>query len=159
MAERLLFLDIDGVLNSERYYWTVCDRLPSACTSQDIDPDAVARLNRIIDQSNCEVVLSSSWRGKGTSADVFRVWTVLNDRGFLHRFVGATPFLGMNRHVEIGEVVDERRPERFVVLDDDEDAWHDGMSGWGRLVQTNHRLGLQDEHVAQAVEWLSGAAR
>ena len=151
---RMLFLDIDGVLNSERYYWTVCDRLPSACTSQDIDPDAVAHLNRIIDQSNCEVVLSSAWRGVGKTASVE---AMLRERGFAHRLHASTPQLYAARHKEIWEIVKASNPSRFVVLDDDADAWTPTFASCGGfLVQTNFRIGLTEHDARAAITHLEG---
>jgi hypothetical protein len=53
-GRRVLFLDIDGVLNGHEY-----DPLAASC---GLRPDCVARLNRVLDETGCEVVLSSAWR-------------------------------------------------------------------------------------------------
>lgn len=50
----VLFLDIDGVLNG-------CE-FSEAAQSNTIRPDCVRRLNRIIDETDCDIVLTSSWR-------------------------------------------------------------------------------------------------
>ena len=51
---RVLFLDVDGVHNGHDY-----DPLAESCT---IRRDCVERLNRVLDATGCEVVLSSAWR-------------------------------------------------------------------------------------------------
>lgn len=153
----MLFLDIDGVLNSVDY-WRRCEFRMARINEEAIDRAAVERLNAIVDRTGCDLILSSAWRGLGRLDDAIRVQKVLGSRGFRHCLNGCTPFLGADRHVEIGEVIDGLQPARFVVLDDDADAWCDGMAGWGRFVKTDYRRGLLDEHVEQAVEWLAAAA-
>jgi hypothetical protein len=51
---RILFLDIDGVLNRGGFS-------PDA-QSSSLDPAAVARLNRVLADTGARLVLSSSWR-------------------------------------------------------------------------------------------------
>lgn len=59
----VLFLDIDGVLNGHEY-----DREAESST---LHPDCVARLNRVLADSECSVVLSSAWRYMAFST----IWT------------------------------------------------------------------------------------
>lgn len=61
---KILFLDVDGCLNSEDYavYRYVTKKFD---TDQFVDERAVAFLNYIIGQTQAKVVLSSSWRGIG----------------------------------------------------------------------------------------------
>lgn len=55
----ILFLDIDGVLNSSEYMKT----LPIEFYAYEmIDPAAVSLLNDVVKETNCHVVLSSMWR-------------------------------------------------------------------------------------------------
>ncbi len=64
MQTPVLFLDIDGVLNSEGWlarYQGRALHLPTHA-SEMIDPGAVARLDRIQRATGCLVVVSSSWR-------------------------------------------------------------------------------------------------
>ncbi len=56
--KRVIFLDIDGVVNSERWYMKTRGR------SGDFNPEAIALLNQLKD-AGAEVVLSSSWGESG----------------------------------------------------------------------------------------------
>lgn len=49
---KILFLDVDGVLHS---YFARCEK-------QCFRPDCMKRLKRIVEATECHVVLSSSWR-------------------------------------------------------------------------------------------------
>ena len=52
---KVIFLDIDGVLN--------CQSSKSRCgVYVGIDADKVARLREIVDETGAKIVLSSSWR-------------------------------------------------------------------------------------------------
>jgi hypothetical protein len=84
--QRVLFLDIDGVLNSEEWM--------RAGHMKDIDRDAFspelcARLERVIQATGCDIVISSSWR-IGHSTD--EILGHLRARGAPSaRVIGATP--------------------------------------------------------------------
>lgn len=49
---RILFLDIDGVLNNSAQFTGI----------NNLDDDNVAQLNRIIAATDCQIVISSDWR-------------------------------------------------------------------------------------------------
>lgn len=57
---KIVFLDIDGCVNSEQFYVKTRGR------SGNFDPDAVALLNRLKD-IGAEVVISSSWGEEGVT--------------------------------------------------------------------------------------------
>ena len=58
---KVIFLDIDGVLNSDEYL----DKVKNSDIQgieRDIDVEKVKLLKRAIDETGARVVLSSSWR-------------------------------------------------------------------------------------------------
>lgn len=58
---KIIFLDIDGVLNHQAYYES--DRWDkSGKRDSDIDPKSVEILNGIIKNTGAKVVISSTWR-------------------------------------------------------------------------------------------------
>lgn len=150
----LIALDVDGVLNSTRYWFDSGQRLPMGQAGA-IDPAAVVRVNAIIEATGALVVLSSSWRMQG----VDRVAAMLRERGFAGEIIGATPVkLGCPRCAEIAEWL-WRFPfadVRCAILDDDADAWDDDGIAGARYFPTNYQVGLTDEHVPLVVAWLSG---
>lgn len=58
---KIIFLDIDGVLNNANYYKTK-DLNTHHNENSHFDPRNVTALNRIISSTNAKVVLSSAWR-------------------------------------------------------------------------------------------------
>jgi hypothetical protein len=54
VIESVLFLDIDGVLNDHEFNW--------GASSNTLKKECVDQLNRILDNTNCVIVLSTAWR-------------------------------------------------------------------------------------------------
>jgi hypothetical protein len=146
---KLLFLDIDGVLNSIAYF-----RRRDPITAQkcrDIDPDAVMLLNEVIERTGCSVVLSSTWRLFGLDA----VRETLAERGFTGTLIGATPVLSDNNPNRRGrEILSwlKTSGERATVAIVDDDT--DMGPLLPRLVKTSTVDGLQRGHVEELVRLL-----
>jgi hypothetical protein len=151
---RILFLDIDGVLNSHNWW----DRRPSP--NLLLDPAAVGRLRRIIETTCCNVVISSTWRIGHTLPSIQRMLEAngLTD-GLDRHIIGATPIIPelnvtgprMGRGNEIDCWLRRVRPHSFAILDDDSDMGHH----IDRLVQTSFTTGLLDSHVHRVIDMLT----
>jgi hypothetical protein len=149
---KVIFLDIDGVLNCSRYFLDdspMLEDIPYAAVVARIDPAAVLLLNTLVTRTAAVVVISSTWR---LSYPLPILQQLLRRRGFEGMVVGATPQLGENtpRGHEISLWVEAARPRKFVILDDDSD-----MEPLGHYhVATTRQHGLLQTHVDQAVEIL-----
>lgn len=60
----IIFLDIDGVLNTARgkNHWRNSKKKKTYTFHADFCPDAISNLNKIIEQSGAKIVISSYWR-------------------------------------------------------------------------------------------------
>lgn len=58
---KILFLDMDGVLNTPLVFQRIDDRV-KVWPDEYVEADQIARLNRIVAATGCKGVLSSSWR-------------------------------------------------------------------------------------------------
>ena len=150
MDKKVIFLYIDGVLNSASY-----DRIRGA-EDGNIDPTRMPLLKKIVNETGAEIVLSSSWRKLWEPEGLDEVCLELNCiyNSFGLRIADKTPLLG-NRGEEITLWL-EKHPEvkEYVVLDD-------AFGGWGvheaHLVQTSAFIGkgLMDKHVDEAIKILN----
>lgn len=59
---KVLFLDIDGVCNSRKYLYELRAKNKRATLWYGIDPKAAKLVQRIVKETKCHVVLSSTWR-------------------------------------------------------------------------------------------------
>lgn len=173
MTHPILFLDIDGVLNSALWYeQPAAKRGPKGLRA--FDPAACARLDRVLVATGARVVLSSSWR-YGTPRGPSRVMTaLLRLRGALSLDIidrtPTAPEMGILatrpidghpeslryetevRGHEIQAWLDETRfAGTFAIVDDEADMAH--LSG--RLIRTSYVDGLCDEHVDRLISMLT----
>ena len=137
MTYKLIFLDIDGVLNHELMYtshkeWE--DRLERlGYPNCMIDEEKVLLLNQLIEDTGAKVVVSSTWR---LSSTVEELQSILEKSGFIGEVIGKTPYLyygndgytnSVPRGCEIHEWLYKKYGYRykddvkFVILDDDSD--------------------------------------
>jgi hypothetical protein len=133
----VLFLDIDGVLNSDRYRYTQ----PIGTLEIDMfDPAAVATLNAITARWQLKVVVSSSWRAMPNLERILRA------KGVEAEIIGSTPSRAGPRGQEISLwLAEHSEVTAYVILDDG----HDMGDLLGHLVHIDSRQGLQPEDVAR----------
>lgn len=147
---KIIFLDIDGVLNSKQFLETLeyIDPFAYADSSKWIDPKAVARVNRIIQETGARVVISSAWR---ETIKKNRLQKILSRYGLQAVIYGLTPQIpDAVRGLEIDRWLIKHESEKidsFVILDDRSDMAH--LTPY--LVQTDWDDGLQDVDVEKAV--------
>lgn len=155
MDERkIVFLDVDGVLNSDKFYNELLADEGIDCFREDIlDQRAIGRVARIIRDTEARVVISSSWRWDTQSMD--RLLEQLKAFGI--EPVDTTILdmrVNMSRADEIKLWLDQH-PEvtDYVVLDDD----IMNIPEVGRHhIKTNMSRGLESNHVEQAKKILNG---
>ena len=174
---KVLFLDIDGVLNSENWfaYRIYCVKnnmvniLMNFVDTDDrnikhkltmLDDRAIANLNRIVEETGCKVVLSSSWRSSIESENIF-TQNLLKLKGFKYEFYDVTPRLwfsdfSIRRGEEIKFWLDKESEkheiESFAILDDDSDMLPEQMNNF---IHVDGQVGLTDRDVLTAIEILN----
>ena len=131
---RVLFLDIDGVLNSERSC-AAFDGYPHDFTAKAMgmfDMVAVALIRKLCHKTDCSIVLSSTWRITSAPHEVAN--------GLDLPVMDKTPVLNGPRGIEIAAWLNEH-PEvtKYAIVDDNSDMLPDQMC---RFVQTNFQTGL-----------------
>lgn len=139
---KVVFLDVDGVLNSVRDYYSV-----------ELTTDShFILLKELIDRTGAKIVLSSSWRiGLSIRGDLVQR---LAEYGL--EIYDTTPVLyfeGRKRGDEIRAWLDKHEEvTNFVILDDDSDMCEFTKTN---LVKTDTNFGLNKRHVEKAVEILN----
>ena len=146
---KVLFLDFDGVLNNSKHQSSI--KYGSSAVKIDIfDADCINQLKRILDATQCKVVISSSWRrffDYDNLVDLFLRYDIHDT------IIGTTPRLATYRGNEIQAWLDSNPGvEKFVILDDDADMVH----LLPHLVQTNWDYGLTEKEADKAIEMLNG---
>ena len=154
---KVIFLDIDGVLNC---YWST-----SRCGHYiGIDEDKVVRLRQIVEATGAVIVLSSSWRkdwSKDTDAN--NECGRYIDRMLRKERLAILDKTGKDRYdrrrLEIERWMEGKDIEAYVILDDLDYDWgySDCVNHWVATSFGRKDGGLQDEHVAKAIEILNAS--
>ena len=84
---KILFLDFDGVLNTERWHKQVDENSLQDKYGYAFDPGAVENLDKILNETGAEIVVSSSWKFMGL-AKMQDMW---KDRKLPGKVIGITP--------------------------------------------------------------------
>ncbi|HEY0708182.1 MAG TPA: HAD domain-containing protein [Polyangia bacterium] len=150
---KIIFLDIDGVLNDR-------SRDPAA-ESSSFDRAAVARLNRVLATTGAKLVLSSSWRYVILDGTM-----TLGGFDFLLRTHGMAQesLIGVTcedevvpgRAAQIRRWLDQHGPCGVWAAVDDHDLAL-GEDAW-RQVRTQWELGLTDADADRLIEILGGSS-
>ena len=155
---KVLFLDIDGVLNSRAYWSRVGDSITDAefvtRSPRLLDPDAIARLNRLLRVTRADIVVASTWRLRET---IQTMQQLIDAAGIIGRVIGLTPLPSdvpgwKCRGDEIAAwwTAHAVPNATMAILDDESDpgAFAD------RLVRTDPEIGLTEEDVERAIALL-----
>lgn len=140
---KVIFLDVDGVLNSSRDDFSI--RLVSEYHFDF--------LKELVDATDAKIVLSSSWRIGFNSMrrSNQNLIAKLASRGL--EIYDFTPIMTGSRGDEIREWLTTHPVDSFVILDDEDDMEEFTSTN---LVKTDVEVGLQESDVQRAIKILKG---
>jgi hypothetical protein len=144
---KILFLDIDGVLNNEEWF--------KECAKKGVYDGLNPRLVKMLNNLDCEVVISSSW-----GCDNGQTWKKLRKKGFNLKVIGYT------EHHEIGSDWIVRGNSfkkwlhdnmglsdyQYAILDDDADMLLEQKE---HFVQTDSMFGVTENGIENLKEILN----
>lgn len=145
----ILFLDIDGVLNSHRFARTWKGR-----GFLGMDPASFPLLGEILEKTGCDIVISSTWRiAYDTIEDLRKGFTEEHGFPFSDKIVSMTPRLWSGfRGDEVSEwrrLNRDRQKEPYVCIDDNGDFYRHQP-----LVQTSEDVGITPFDVKRCIALL-----
>ena len=145
---RVIFLDVDGVLNNGSWAMEMYDKGIRTYRDDILYEPALERLKRLVDATGAIIVVSSSWRQIPTAYGNLRDWLEKNGMAIADK----TPYIGTCRGDDITAWFNINPGEwSYVILDDEDDM--DGHMD--HLVQTDFDVGLIDEDCERAMIILS----
>ena len=136
--KKILFLDIDGVLNTDRQQW-YCQMNSIAPVDKfgyAFDSKALENLATILEETGAEIVISSSWKFLGLQT-LQKMW---KDRNMPGTILDITPD-GDNKGLKIDEwlLKHEGQISGYAIIDDENDMQPEQQ---GHFVQTNPQFGI-----------------
>lgn len=142
---KLIFLDIDGVLNRLGTENRTTTRWRGFI---GMEPELVIRFNELCENTGAKVVLSSTWRLDPDWREVMKA------NGLRCEFIDRTPSDGNERGEEVDEwlcaFLKKETVEKYVIIDDDSDFYPTQP-----LFKTDYREGLTAERAVAIHEYLN----
>lgn len=142
----IIFLDIDGVLNSVDSMIAFGHQRPMVTEEDALDPISVGLLLRLCIKCDAKIVISSTWRIGRTQEDFVDIFTKYGWYNF--PVIGMTPVGGHTRGHEIQDWLDSNPWKNYIILDDDSDML-DCQSE--QFVHVSNINGLRSKHYCQAL--------
>lgn len=162
---KVVFLDIDGVLNSNDWYtyrYNTCTskEIDDEYPLKEIDPRGLMYLRTLIQETKAKIVISSSWRH---NMDVKKFTELFKKLGFEEEIIDITPDFGYDpfmfaypRGCEILAWIrnfeKKDHVESYVILDDDIDMLYCQKDNF-IPIDTTHGLTLKN--VLKAIKILN----
>lgn len=141
VKSKFLFLDVDGVLNSQDYI------VKHRTDPYPIDPKKVYLVNDIQHRTGCKIIISSLWRCSKEALDALWKKNVIYD--------GITPYGSMSgfRGQEIIYYCNRvsNQIDKIAILDDDSDFYEDQKKN---LFKTSFKEGLTKEIAEKVIRHL-----
>jgi hypothetical protein len=144
--ERIIFLDVDGVLNN------LGSVIGLGNPSKVFDPVSVALIRKLIDKTGARIVVSSTWRMCPSESYLKQELERCGADKLTWFIIGCTPELSGPRGAEIARwIADKGFTGRYVIIDDDSDMLQEQMP---MFVQTTFEDGFRVRHYKRALEIL-----
>ena len=164
---KVVFLDIDGVLNTKEWQGRMTSDTLKDEFGYAFSPVAVANLTHIIDETGAEIVISSSWKFYGV-AKLRKMWKNRNLPGTILDITPNTVSdevllnanleeieLGVCRGNEIKEWLSRHKQKvsNYVIIDDFDDLLPEQEE---YAVITNTFMGITEKDAEKAIIILEG---
>ena len=152
---KVIFLDIDGVLNSEEWDVYVQSFIYGARFNSCylLSQEMILRLQNVVFQTNAEIVLTSSWRASERAMDALR-----RQLNLYHLSIRDTTVIYAygNRADEVKLWI-ESHPNvtSYVIVDDEDDGFTQDEILAAHFVQTTYAQGLTPEKAEKIIEILN----
>lgn len=138
MKMKVIFLDIDGVLNTN--------------SDREISSDKLKLLSELVSKTGADVILSSSWRYGWNNPElnqpgtrIYRLKQLLKDNDIVIKDIIG---LDLIKSIQIKNYLNTNMISNYVVLDDE-------LIDTANLVQTNGNVGLTQSDCQKASQLLN----
>lgn len=153
---KVIFLDIDGVLNSDKY-WEMILPYEKQMTEMEseIDIECLNNLKKIVNITKAKIVITSTWKKINRKYEEFKKYMIQNGIIIYDKTPDSLQS-SINRGEEIRAWLEEHKDEvdDFIIIDDE--IYSDFNELEERLVKTDFykERGIEKKHVEKAIDML-----
>ena len=155
--KKIIFLDFDGVLVTDRcqtQLWETKGTLRDEHGAL-FDPECVRCLKEIIDASDADIVVSSTWKMEMGLEGILRMWS---NRGLPGKVIGVTPDIDpIHRGDEIAAWLGSYGEDcRFAIIDDTPFTDFFREEQLPHLFKVDERIGIDEETARRVIDYFNG---
>jgi hypothetical protein len=153
---KIIFLDFNGVMDTS-YYDHILSKEGKPGNDEYgavFDPYCIRNLKRIIEETEADIVVSSSWKYMMSYQDFLNMWKDRGLPGFITD-VTPNPVDRRKRGDEIDAWIEECKTECQYVIIDDLEANNFNEHQIPRLLIVNPFFGLDEETAERAIQILN----
>ncbi|MGM9697996.1 MAG: HAD domain-containing protein [Prevotella sp.] len=155
--KKILFLDFDGVLVTDRcqtQQWNTNGVVRDSHGAL-FDPECVKFLKEIIDITDADIVVTSTWKMEMGLEGVLRMW---RDRGLPGKIIGTTPGIDpIHRGDEIAAWLTSFGEDcRFAIIDDTPFTDFFREEQLPHLFKVDERIGIDEETARRVIDYFNG---
>lgn len=154
--KKILFLDFDGVMVTDRYKDEQINAGGILCDSHGavFDPICVENLRQIIDSTSADIVVTSTWKMERGLDGIMWMWSCRHLPG---NILNVTPDIDpIHRGDEIQDWLDKWGEEcQYVIIDDCPILDFFREEQLPHLFKVNERTGLDEETARKIIEYLN----
>ena len=153
MKDSIIFLDFDGVLNTEQYQARLAvDGAPNKDAWGPLfDPRAVDNLRKIIEATGAAIVISSSWRYIHRLGSLRMMWEIRELPGeILDTLPCGATYISRGEDIECW--LNQHGQPNYVIIDDLDDFY---PSQHDRYIEINPIVGISTVDVEKAITILN----
>lgn len=154
--KKVIFLDFDGVMDTAYYdHILVKEGLPGNDVYGPVfDPECIRNLGYVIEKTEADIVVSSSWKNLMTYGDFLDMWDSRKLPGFV---IDVTPTSDTRkrRGDEIDAWLDECKEDCQYVIIDDLEACNFNEHQLQKLIMVNPYNGLDSDAAERAIMLLT----
>lgn len=153
MIRPVIFLDFDGVLNTEQYQAQLAieGKLGKDAWGPLFDPRSVANLRKILEATDAAIVISPSWRWLFRLGSLRMMWEVRELPGeIIDTIPCGAQYISRGEDIECW--LDRNDRPDYIIIDDLDDFF---PSQHDRYVETNPIVGITEADAIKAIEILN----
>jgi len=149
--DKIIFLDIDGVLCTHR---SQVGSMIATGTMETLDPIGVNMISYLCAISDAKVVISSTWRLM--HKDLPMMFRMVGFRGKFHEVWKTPDAFNTNTHHtlrgdDLNQWLEENGDHEYIIIDDDSDFYDNQKE---RLIHTETKDGISYQNFRDACELL-----
>lgn len=146
LETKIVFLDIDGVLNSSLSLYAGCNN-----NKWSIDKNIVSAYKKFSEKHNLKTVIISSWREKVKNTQEMEK-IIFDDCGIHLNIHDLTPVLNKKRGFEVESYIRNNNIKNYVIIDDQANFLDNQLD---RFIKTDIALGMTIYNFKEIAEKLN----